>query len=95
MEFNKCCFECKDSVILVLTFSCILNKIVKMPLKETACENFFLGITFLGSTHLHTPNGHFPLKRHSETFPIFYIKFLSTESKYLQFLRKKNLERLD
>ena len=52
----------------------------------------FFGITFLGSTHLHTPNWHFPFTRHSETFPFSYMKFLSTESKYLQFLRKKKLE---
>ena len=50
------------------------------------------GITLLGSTHLHTPNWHFPFTRHSETFPFSYMKFLSTESKYLQFLRKNNLE---
>ena len=49
----------------------------------------FFGITFLGSTHLHTPNWHFTLTRHSETFPFSYMKFLSTESKYLEFLRKK------
>ena len=56
--------------------------------------NFFFffwggGGHYLGSTHLHTPNWHFPLTRHSETFPFSYMKFLSTESKYLEFLRKK------
>ena len=31
------------------------------------------------STHLHTPNWHFPLTRHSETFPFSYMKFVSLE----------------
>ena len=31
------------------------------------------------STHLHTPNWHFPLTRHSETFPFSYMKFVCLE----------------
>ena len=50
------------------------------------------------STHLHTaPNWHFPLTRHSETFPFSYMKFLlekcSWKSKSLQFLRKKEIQK--
>ena len=55
------------------------------------------------NTHLHTPNWHFPLTRHSETFPFPYMKFLCLlkfllekcpwKSKSLQLLRKKPLRR--
>ena len=74
-----------------------LWRVEKKPGNEALCGNTpdgenIWGITFLGSTHLHTPNWHFPLTRHSETFRFSYMKFLSTVSKYLQFLRKKHLE---
>ena len=51
---------------------------------------------FPGDNNLHTPNWHFCLTRHSETFPFSYMEFLlkkcSWKSKCFQFLRKKNSE---